>query len=136
MLDHLSLSVNDYEQSVKFYDETLRLLGFERLMIFDSGNGKVVGYGSAGELLSFEISIHKEPNQQEFVGKARGLHVAFRAPSVGAIQRWHARCLELGGRDNGAPGPRPEYHRGYYAAFIIDPNGWRIEAVLHTYQVE
>ena len=53
---------------------------------------------------------------------------------VEAVQQWYAKCLELGGKDNGAPGPRPEYHPGYFGAFIIDPNGWRIEACFHQYQ--
>ena len=138
MLDHLSLSVNDFEQSIKFYDETLHLLGIERVMTFDSEDGKAAGYGSAGYASagkpSFWISLDTILNQQESVGKARGFHVAFRAPSVESIQQWYTKCLELGGRDNGVPGPRPEYHPGYYAAFIIDPNGWRIEAVLHNYK--
>jgi len=51
----------------------------------------------------------------------------FVAPNIEAIHQWYAKCLELGGIDNGAPGPRPEYHPGYYGAFIVDPNGWRIE---------
>ncbi len=134
MLDHISFSVNNYEESMKFYDETLCLLGYQRLMMCESEHGKVVGYGNAGELLSFEISINTVSSRDESVGKAQGFHVAFRAPSVEAIQLWYKKCLELGGRDNGAPGPRLEYHPGYYAAFIIDPNGWRIEAVLHDYK--
>ena len=134
MLDHISFSVDNYEQSMQFYDKTLSLLGYERVMLFTSEKGKVVGYGSVGELLSFEFSVPTIPNEQESIGGARGLHVAFRAPSVEAIQRWYEKCLELGGRDNGAPGPRLDYHPGYYAAFIIDPNGWRIEAVLHDYK--
>lgn len=71
---------------------------------------------------------------EEQVGKARGVHIAFRAPSVAAVEAWYKKCLELGGVDNGAPGPRPHYHPGYYGAFIVDPNGWRIEACFHQYQ--
>ena len=73
-------------------------------------------------------------NTQEAIGKARGFHVAFKAPRILSIKKQYQKCLELGGKDNGAPGPRPEYHPGYYSAFIIDPNGWRLEAVLHDYK--
>ena len=132
MLDHISFSVNDYQQSVKFYDATLRELGIERLMTFDEDEQQVAGYG-IGCNLCFWIGAEVNPNQQEHVGQARGLHVAFQAPNAEAIQAWYKKCLELGGKDNGAPGRRPEYHPGYYSAFIIDPNGWRIEAVMHNY---
>jgi catechol 2,3-dioxygenase-like lactoylglutathione lyase family enzyme len=57
-----------------------------------------------------------------------GLHVCFAAPSVGAVDDFHAAALNAGGRDNGAPGPRPIYGDDYYAAFVIDPDGYRIEA--------
>jgi len=132
MLDHISFSVNDYQQSVKFYDATLQELGIERLMAFDEGGQQVAGYG-VGDKPCFWIGVDARPNQQGYIGQARGLHVAFQAPNPEAIQAWYKKCLELGGKDNGAPGRRPEYHPGYYSAFIIDPNGWRIEAVMHNY---
>ena len=133
VLDHVSFSVSNYIQSLSFYDETLRLLGIERLMNFDTGEGKIAGYGIKGRP-SFWISYAIAPKPEESIGKAQGLHIAFRAPSVKAIQEWHKKCLELGGIDNGAPSPRPQYHPGYYGAFIIDPNGWKIEASLHDYK--
>jgi catechol 2,3-dioxygenase-like lactoylglutathione lyase family enzyme len=133
MLDHISFSVNNYEESQSFYDDTLEILGYTRLMTFDTDEHKVAGYGR-DQKPSFWIGSESKPNANEAVGKARGFHVAFLAPSVEAITKWHSRCLELGGQDNGAPGLRPEYYPGYYGAFIIDPNGWRIEAVLHDYQ--
>lgn len=133
MIDHASFGVNDYAESEKFYDETLKELGFTRIMQFDFGDTRIAGYGADGKP-SFWISAQKNPYGEETIGKARGLHIAFRAPSVEAIHAWYNKCLELGGKENGAPGPRPEYHPGYYGGFIIDPNGWRIEAVLHTYK--
>ncbi len=87
VLDHITLSVQDFEQSVKFYDETLRLLGFERLMTFKTGDDSIAGYGCAGKP-SFWIGVHSRFNVQESIGKAQGFHVAFRAPSVEAIQQW------------------------------------------------
>lgn len=133
MLDHVSFSVNDFKQSLHFYDETLKLLGYERVMTFDVPDGQVAGYGTNGKP-SFWIAQEKEPNLNEAIGKARGFHLAFLAPNVEAIHAWYQKCLELGGRDNGAPGIRPEYHPGYYGAFIVDPDGWRIEAALHHYK--
>lgn len=133
MLDHLSFSVSDYAESVAFYDATLKILGFGRLMTFETQEHQVAGYGAAGKPF-FWIGKETSVASSERIGQARGFHVAFRAPHVDAIKAWYAKCLELGGKDNGPPGPRPEYHPGYYAAFIIDPNGWRIEAVLHDYR--
>lgn len=135
MLDHVSFSVNDYKKSVKFYDETLKVLGIERLMTFETDEQNVAGYGIQGKPY-FWIGSEVKPNYSESIGKARGLHIAFKANDVASIDAWHAKCLELGGKDNGKPGPRPEYHPGYYGAFIIDPNGWRIEAVFHGYNNE
>jgi len=132
MLDHISFSVKNYKQSVQFYDETLALLGIKRLMTFENEEHNVAGYGSNNKP-SFWIGTEAKPNLQEFIGKTRGFHVAFSAPSVDSINAWYQKCLELGGASNGAPGPRPEYHPGYYAAFIVDPNMYRLEAVLHHY---
>ena len=132
MLDHISYSVNNYKQSLDFYDKTLSHLGIERIMTFENAEQNVAGYGVNGKPF-FWIGGDVHPNLQENVGNARGFHVAFAAPSAQAINDWYHKCLELGGKDNGAPGPRPEYHPGYYAAFIIDPSGWRIEAVMHSY---
>jgi len=133
MFDHISFSVNDFSQSQNFYDETLKILGIERLMTFDTEEGQVAGYG-VNDKPSFWIGADHKPNLQENVGNARGFHIAFLAPNVESIKNWYQKCLELGAKDNGTPGSRPEYHPGYYAAFVTDPNGWRLEAVLHNYQ--
>ncbi len=135
MIHHTSISVNDWEKSLNFYDQTFKELGYKRVMIFDfDQDGKkiyVAGYGDEGRPAFW---ICNQGNPDEEIGKARGVHFGFLAPSVEAIQKWYNKCLELGGKDNGKPGPRPEYHPGYYGAFIIDPDGWRIEACLHNYK--
>lgn len=133
MVDHISLSVKNYEASLRFYDETLVVLGYQRLMNIDipEKQKQAAGYGRNGKP-SFWISPMGRDDEE--IGKARGFHVAFLAPNVKAVHDWYDTCLKLGGTDNGAPGPRVHYHPGYYGAFIIDPNGWRIEAVLHDYQ--
>ena len=134
MLDHVSFAVNDFSEGIKFYDETLGVLGIKRVMTFEAEGRQVAGYGQA-EKTFFWISENKDPNNQELIGKARGVHIAFTAPSTKSIDEWYKRCLALGGKDNGAPGPRPYYHPGYYGAFIVDPDGWRIEAAFHAYKM-
>lgn len=133
MIDHLSFSVTNFTQSMNFYDQTLELLGITRLMTFEMPEHHVAGYGNNDKPF-FWIGTDAHPNTQEFIGKSRGFHVAFAAPNVASIDAWYKKCLALGATDNGAPGPRPEYHPGYYAAFVIDLNGWRLEAVLHDYK--
>jgi len=133
MIDHISFSVKNYRESRKFYDETLICLGIECLMVFETEEHQVAGYGSKGKPF-FWIGKDINPNTQEFVGKTRGFHIAFQASSIKTIHNWYQKCLKFGGKDNGAPGPRPEYHPGYYAGFVVDPNGYRLEAVLHDYK--
>lgn len=129
MIDHVSISISNWEKTLRFYDQTLNELGYKRLMTFEDTNA--AGYGTDNKP-AFWIST--QGKESETIGNARGVHIAFLAPNVEAVQRWYEKCLELGGTDNGKPGPRPEYHPGYYGAFIIDPDGWRIEACFHGYK--
>ena len=136
MIDHISFAVKNFNQSRDFYDQTLILLGYECLMNFDDEEHQVAGYGKDGKPF-FWIGVKKkltEEDKHEFVGRAAGFHVGFLAPNVESVHQWYEKCLELGGKDNGAPGPRPEYHPGYYGGFIADPNGWRIEACFQNCQ--
>ncbi len=136
MIDHISFAVTDFHQSCQFYDKTLAVLGYERLMTFDDADHQVAAYGKDGKP-SFWIGNKKhlsEEDKKEQIGKAAGFHVGFVASDVKAVHAWYEACLECGGKDNGAPGPRPHYHPGYYGAFIVDPNGWRIEACFQHYQ--
>lgn len=134
MIDHCSLSVTNYDLNITFYDETLKILGLKRMVNIHLPDEKIsaAGYGIE-ELACFWIS--DGGSNSESIGTARGVHFAFKASSKEMIDKWHQKCLELGGKDNGAPGPRPHYHPGYYGAFIIDPNGWRIEAVYRENRV-
>jgi catechol 2,3-dioxygenase-like lactoylglutathione lyase family enzyme len=124
MIDHASISVSDYEKSMAFYDKSLALIGYTRVMAIDQEKAKCAGYGQ-GNKPHFWIS--PQGKTDEHLGQARGVHFAFLAPTQSAVDAWHQQCLALGGTDNGKPGLRP-YHPGYYGAFIIDPDGWRIEA--------
>ncbi len=128
MIDHVSFSVSNFDKALNFYDETLKVLGFGRYLTFE--DIKVALYGSSERDLQFSIST--QGDQKEQLGAARGLHFAFKAKSRAQVDLWHEKALSLGGKCNGKPGLRAEYHPNYYAAFIIDPDGWRIEAVCHT----
>lgn len=125
MLDHLSLGVADLEKGRAFYDAVLAPLGYRRL--FDDADSS--GYGRErvkGGALPFWIAKHRT------VKANLGLHICFAAPSRVAVDAFHAAALAAGGLDNGRPGLRPQYHANYYAAFVFDPDGHKIEAVRHA----
>lgn len=132
MIDHASLAVKNYIESRTFYDETLKILGYTRVVTIETPEMQVAGYGYEQRQRPY-FWISEQGNANEEVGSARGVHFAFVAKTVEDVQNWYQACLEKGGTNNGEPGPRKEYHPGYYGAFIIDPNGWRIEACLHHY---
>src|ERR1041384_4672356 len=120
MLDHVTLGVIGLTRSMAFYDRALTPLGIERL----AGDGrKFAGYGANGKAF-FWIS-----ERDEVVTDA---HVAFAAPDRATVNAFHAAGLAAGGMDNGPPGLRPQYHRGYYGAFVLDPHGHKIEAGCHA----
>jgi len=124
MLDHVSLGVTDLERSRRFYDAALRVLGLVRTVDFE---GRGSDYGSAAGTLGVEFTITREPA----VAPAAGMHLCFRAPDRAAVEAFYAAALDSGGTDDGPPGLRPIYHADYYAAFVRDPDGHRIEAVCH-----
>jgi catechol 2,3-dioxygenase-like lactoylglutathione lyase family enzyme len=126
MLAHISFAVKNFEQSKTFYDATLQILGYQRVFDFEDPVTKILwsGYGENNEPYFW---ITSGGNEEEKIGSARGFHVCFNAPNVEKIKQWYEKCLELGGKDNGKPGKREEYGDNYYGAFIVDPNGWRIE---------
>jgi catechol 2,3-dioxygenase-like lactoylglutathione lyase family enzyme len=126
VLDHVSLGVSDLERSRRFYDVALRPLGIVRIVDFGEGRGS--DYGAMAGSLGVEFTITVEPN----VAPSRGMHLCFRAPNRDAVSAFHAAALMSGGRDDGAPGLRPHYHANYFGAFVLDPDGHRIEAVCHA----
>ena len=119
MLSHVSIGVADLERAKRFYDAALAPLGYRR--VFD-GQG-YMAYG--GEVAEFWVT---QTSPAPRADRASGVHFCFDAPDRAAVDVFHAAALAHGGTDNGPPGPRPEYHPDYYAAFAIDPDGWRIEA--------
>jgi catechol 2,3-dioxygenase-like lactoylglutathione lyase family enzyme len=126
MLDHISLGVTDLGRSRRFYDAALRAVGIVRIVDFGEGRGS--DYGSMPGSLGVEFTIIVEPG----VKPSQGMHVCFRAPTRGAVLAFYAAALEAGGRNDGAPGLYIEYHPHYFAAFVFDPDGHRIEVVCHA----
>ena len=129
MLHHLSLAVAELTHSANFYDAALAPLGYVRAFTQESRDGRkesAVGYGRPGDEDEFAIRLR----QQGIVAPSEGFHVAFRAPSQEAAIAFHQTALAQGGRDNGGVGFHPEHGPNYFAAFVIDPDGYRIEAVV------
>jgi len=122
LIDHLSIGVSDLERSVRFYDAVLAPLGYERLWSIEKG----AGYGSPGGEDKLAIFTRDKP----LPIASPGFHLAFAAPDRSAVDSFHTAGLEAGGADEGAPGERPHYAPRYYAAFLRDPDGWKVEAVI------
>ena len=123
MLHHLSFGVTDLMRSAAFYDATLSALGCVRVW----ADLSAVGYGDPGGGDKFAIKLQSAG----IVVPGPGFHIAFAAPSREAVAQFHEQALRHGGKDNGAPGLRPDYGEHYYAAFVADPDGYRIEAVIN-----
>ena len=124
MLHHISLPVTDIERSDGFYNATLSALGYVRVW----AHKHAVGYGSPGGGDKFAIKLSQIP----VVPPGSGFHIAFAAENRESVARFHAAALVHGGKDNGPAGLRPEYGENYYAAFIIDPDGYQVEAVINA----
>jgi catechol 2,3-dioxygenase-like lactoylglutathione lyase family enzyme len=118
LIDHIQLVVHNLAASRRFYEAV-----FDALKIPIAGTGE--NYFWADEL--FISSIDSEAAAGKLTGRH---HLAFQAADKAMVEAFHAAGLEAGGKDNGGPGERP-YHPGYFAAFLIDPDGNNIEAVYH-----
>jgi len=119
MFDHISIGVRDLARTRSFYDAALAPLG----LTLKYQREDMLGYG--GDTIGLWISRSKHPVPADMES---GLHFCFSAPTREAVQAFHAAALKAGGTENGAPGPRPDYGDKYYAAFVIDPDGYRLEA--------
>jgi catechol 2,3-dioxygenase-like lactoylglutathione lyase family enzyme len=119
MINHVSIGVRDIAKARKFYDATLRSLGYTCL----SAGETSLGYGQ--DAIAFWISASDRPVPAD---AKSGLHFCFTAPTRRSVDAFHKAALASGGRDNGKPGLRADYGPDYYAAFAIDPDGYRLEA--------
>lgn len=120
MFDHVKFGVSDYARSRAFFIKALAPLGVVVV-------NEIVGDPAGG----IEMAGEGEPSLCFFQTdeKPAHLHLAFSAKSREQVDAFHRAALEAGGKDNGAPGLRPRYHAGYYAAFVIGPDGHNLEAV-------
>lgn len=126
LLDHVSIAVQDLARARPFYDAIMSALGVEK--VYDRPDA--VGYGkrnAAGDDSHSYLSVYESSSA---VADARR-HWCFRAGSEDSVRRFYTAGLSAGGAGDGAPGLRPGYHAGYFAAFLIDPEGNRVEAVYH-----
>lgn len=127
MILYTTVGVSDSERSKKFYDAVLGALDYQRNAEPDAG---WVGWGpSYSDGVSFWIC---QPFNGEAPSPGNGAMIAFRAASAEAVQTFHAAALANGGTDEGAPGIRPHYDPGFYAAYVRDPDGNKLAAVFHT----
>ena len=133
MLDHINIRVRDYERSKKFYEAALAPLGYRLAMEGSSGAGFSKEFipdfwVKQGEPISFSVEA-ESPEESGCGGPA--FHVAFASDDRRTVDAFYHAALAAGARDNGTPGLRPDYHPNYYGAFVLDPDGYNIEAVCH-----
>jgi catechol 2,3-dioxygenase-like lactoylglutathione lyase family enzyme len=119
MFDHVSIGVRDLTRSKCFYDAALGPLGYVCL----TESIDALGYGR--EKIALWIGKTEQPVRPDM---GSGLHFCFGAPAREAVDAFHLAAVTTGGTDNGPPGLRPDYGSDYYAAFAVDPDGYRIEA--------
>ncbi len=121
MIAHVSIGVRDIDRSKRFYDTVLEPLGYTCLRAART----LQGYGYGRDSIALWVVQAEHPVSAD---EKSGLHFCFTAANASAVDAFHAAALRSGGHDNGAAGLRPIYGPDYYAAFIIDPDGYRIEA--------
>ncbi|HVZ33598.1 MAG TPA: VOC family protein [Polyangiaceae bacterium] len=125
MLGHLSLGVRDLDRSQVFYDAALAPLGCVRLWRVARG----LGYGPPNPEGNERLALFLQTEGTSSLAAGPGFHLALTAPDSAAVDAFHRAALAAGGRDEGGPGPRPHYGQKYYAAFVRDPDGHKLEAV-------
>jgi catechol 2,3-dioxygenase-like lactoylglutathione lyase family enzyme len=119
MLNHISIGVRNIARTKAFYDEALKPLGYTCL----SEGTDSLGYGADGVVLWIGKAATPVP-----ADKNSGLHFCFDAPTRKSVDAFYKAALGAGGKDNGKPGLRVDYGDNYYAAFVVDPDGYRLEA--------
>lgn len=124
-ISHVSIGVAEVAKARAFYGAVLAPLGMTEQYVVDLGDGPVaIAYGDG--IPEFWVQL---PSDRSVASAGNGIHVALEAPSEATVDAFHAAALAAGGSDEGAPGERPHYKPGYYAAFVRDPDGNKIEAV-------
>jgi catechol 2,3-dioxygenase-like lactoylglutathione lyase family enzyme len=127
-LDHIGINCSDYARSKAFYEKALAPLGISLVMEY----GKAAGFGRDRKpdfWIGEGTTRFQKPEQ---LAPITPVHVSFVARSRAEVDAFHVAALAAGAKDNGKPGLRPEYHANYYGAFVIDPDGHNVEAVIHA----
>ena len=124
MFDHIGIDVTDLARSKEFYSKALAPLGHS--LVMDLPEYGAAGFGTKRP--QFWIGADGSFGKN---GTGDEIHVAFAARSRNEVDQFYAAAIAAGGRDNGKPGLRPEYHENYYGAFVLDPDGVNLEAVFH-----
>jgi catechol 2,3-dioxygenase-like lactoylglutathione lyase family enzyme len=124
MIDHTGFNVSDLERSKAFYLRALTPLGYGISLELEGAAGFGARTGADDDPGGDFWIAAGEPQTPR-------THIAFRAASEQQVSDFYSAAIAAGGKDNGPPGPRPHYHEGYYAAFVLDPDGYNIEAVYH-----
>lgn len=125
MIDHTGINVSDLARSKSFYESALAPLGYAVCLEFEDAAGFRAADAARSDDPGGDFWISKG---QPYVPRS---HIAFRAANQEQVIAFHDAAIAAGARDNGAPGLRPHYHAGYFAAFVLDPDGYNIEAVFH-----
>lgn len=119
MIDHIGIAVSSLEASRRFYEHALAPLGYS---VIGERQGRVgLGFGHKPYISLRQSEVPVAP-----------LHIAIAAATRGQVDEFFAAAIGAGGTDNGAPGLRERYHPNYYGAFVLDPDGHNLEAVIHT----
>jgi len=121
MIDHVSVAVRDLKAAARFYEPVLATLGMTKLREWPDA---AIGYGKKYP----EFWINRRADMAP-VAADSGVHICLRAPTRETVDAFHAAAVTAGGTSDGAPGYRAQYHESYYAAFVRDPDGNRLEAV-------
>ena len=134
MLDHMTFRVTDILLAKRFYSAVLSPLGYS--LCFEGNFGmNIIGFGypDSSEAEGKKIDVWFVDGPSPYGGQATtsGCHLAWRANNRSQVDAFYSAAMEMGAKDNGAPGLRPHYHPNYYGAFVIDPEGNNIEAVCH-----
>jgi catechol 2,3-dioxygenase-like lactoylglutathione lyase family enzyme len=123
MISHISLGISDVERSMRFYDAVMDAIGVKRVWTHEKG----LGYGRNSDQEKLNLFLKSKSDRPLAAGP--GFHLAFEAPDRLSVDKFYEEAVALGGKCDGKPGPRPKYSDTYYAAFVFDPDGHKIEIV-------
>ncbi len=130
-IGHVSIGVRDMKKAQAFYDAALGVIGYKQVMpVVINGVTLAIGYGEQEDKPEFWIGL---PYNQQAASAGNGVHIAFDCATREQVDAFYLAALAKGGHDDGKPGLRVEYHPDYYGAFVLDPDGNKIEACCHTH---